>query len=152
MQTDALIRLIEIKKGELESLRKELVLLSGLEQEAHDKYIHALKQKKDFIKETQEIEGKRLLTASTMISHRAFLAHLHQQSLDLEGLLMQVREQLEHARNGLKQAYVEMKSFEMIAKRKSDEKRTKQTRNQFVASDDEELVRFGKLKQSYVEH
>ncbi len=153
MRIQTISRLIEIKKGEIENLSIDLVQLQNIKDNAEKNLENAQQEQMDFLSQLMQIEiSQSILVAVDMISYRNFLAHLNQKIKHAENTLLQISEQIDLAQHNLKQAYIEMKSFEIILKRKRNEIRLEFNRKELAIADDQELLRINNRRNAYAEH
>lgn len=153
MRHDAINQLVTIKGEELNSLRLDMIRLDKLVQESQCQLDNARKAQDAFLQQIREAEQNGLMvSADNMMDQRNFLCHLHQQTKNAEQLLVSVTQQRDLAQRALEQLYVEKKSFELVAQRKNDAKKLKQTRRQFIMADNEELIRIERTRQLHAEH
>jgi len=142
MKTDKINRLIDLKTEHLNGLRQDYRRLEQLVTDSEKLHQQALSHYDGYAKQihAMEADGTQLL-AVDMIDRRRFLATLHKEVSSTTDALAEVVKQQEYAQQGLKQAYVEVKSLELLAERKSILKKHQDNRKLFTLADDEHAAR-----------
>lgn len=152
MQIETISRLIEIKKNDVENLSIDLVQLHNIKDSAEKNLENVQQDHADFLQQLVQAEsGQSILVAVDMVSQRHYLTHLNQKIIHAENTMFQISEQIELAQHNLKKAYIEMKSFEIILKRKRSFIRLEVNRKELAIADDQELLRING-RNIYVEH
>lgn len=138
-------RLVELKAQEIDELRKDF---ERLEQLVNDSQAHldvAIEGRENFSKKVYSMEGEgEVLDAGSMLEHRKFLNLLDQKIKDAEFTLQDIGKQRDLAHEGLKQAFIEKKTFELIGKRRDAASLSIKNRRQLTETDDAELIRLVK--------
>ncbi len=142
MKTDKINRLIDLKTEHLNGLRQDYRRLEQLVTDSKKLHQQALSHYDGYTKQihAMEADGTQLL-AVDMIDRRRFLATLHKEVSSTTDALAEVVKQHEYAQQGLKQAYVEVKSLELLAERKTILKKHQDNRKLFTLADDEHAAR-----------
>ncbi|HEY8097654.1 MAG TPA: hypothetical protein VIE65_16415 [Methylobacter sp.] len=153
MKVDKIQRLIEIKENEIEGLRIDLFRLNKLVGDMQVRLNNILSEKEEFVAQAVNMESaERYILPHQMISNRDYIAHLLQKVLHAEKMRDEVTNQRDLARSALEKIHIEMKSLEMVAKRKSKLIEIDQSRKRYLASDDEEILRSERARLLNAEH
>gem|GEM_PF-3817286 len=116
--------------------------LDQLMDESQVKHDIAMQDQKSFLKVISDISaGGRALSAGNMLQHRNFLKLLDQRTKDAERVVDDISKQRNFAHEGLKQAFVEKKTYELIERRRDTLNKEKLNRCQLTETDDAELNR-----------
>lgn len=135
-------RLIELKAQEVDELRKDMERLDQLLDESKARHDLASQEKGRFLEAISGMSTSgQMLSASSMLEHRGFLRLLSSQTEEAERVVDDINKQRDLAHEGLKQAFVEKKTFELIEKRRNIIYQTRVNRRELTEADDAELVR-----------
>lgn len=142
MKTDTIRRLIALKTESINQLRQDLYQLEQLVKESRKEHELILVETQDYADgiSLQESSGKSLL-AIEMIERRRFLASLHLEVSRKKKSVAEVEQQYDYALNNLKQAYMEVKTLDLLAERKAALKLLQDSRKSFTTADDEQTMR-----------
>lgn len=135
-------RLIQLKTEHVNQLRQDLQQLEQLVEDNDKLHQQALAAHVEYAEQIQVLEaGGGQLFGMEMIDRRRYLAQLHQESSRQAVALDNLRQQCEYAQQGLKQAYMEKKSLDLLLERKLIADTTQQNRKAYAQADDAHVTR-----------
>lgn len=148
------VRLIAIKREELDRFRQDLGRMVRLVELGEAQFDRAKQDEQAFLEEIRQAEqrAQASLDAKGMIERRRYLMHLQNETEKKQVALDQALEQQKQARRSLEKAFAEMRSLERLAEHRQTRAAAERQRLEYLRADDQEITKTANRRLAHVQY